>query len=164
MIKYLILLLALFPTACMPIQSSKSTMPSSEIELKTDLLALENQINLPQNVSSVQWLVVPRGISSSDVPGPTDTILYAVLTSGNKAWPSLAEAKSLLSSQKIVKIPIKVAKKLLSPDILKDFNQVDGYLQITGKQYDPSFFNKNSYRGVYAIIVKDNLLVCLQSM
>lgn len=164
MINYLSLLLALFVTACMPLQSSKSAMKSPEIHVKTDLPTLENRINLPQNVSSVQWIVLARGISSRDLPGPTDTILYAVLKSQNNDWSSLPEAKPLLTSQKIVKVPVQVADKLFSPNVLKDFHQADGYLQITGKQYDPSFFNKSSYRGLYAILVHDNLLVCLQSM
>lgn len=164
MINYLSLLLALFLTACIPLQSSKSTMTSPEIHVKTDLLTLENRINLPQNVSSVQWIVLPKGISRSDIPSPTDTILYAVLKSENNDWSSLPEAKPLLTSQKIVKVPVQVAKKLFSPDILKDFHQADGYLQITGKQYEPSFFNKSSYWGLYAILVHDSLLVCLQSM
>jgi hypothetical protein len=51
----------------------------------------------------------------------------------------------------------------LSPKIIKIFPQADGYLQITGKQYDPSFFNKSGYSGIYAILIQDNLLVCLQS-
>jgi hypothetical protein len=148
----------------MPIQSSRSARESPKIYVKTNRLALENRINLPQNVSSVQWIVLPRGIASREVPGPTDTILYAVLKSKNDDWSSLPEAKPLLTSEKVVKIPVNVAKQLFSPDILKDFHQVDGYLQITGKQYEPSFFNKSSYRGLYAILVRDNLLVCLQSM
>ncbi|HEY9727820.1 MAG TPA: hypothetical protein V6D50_15330 [Chroococcales cyanobacterium] len=163
-INYLSLLLALFLTACIPLQSSKSTHTSPEIHVKTDLITLENRINLPQKVSSVQWIVLPRGIASRYVPGPTDTILYAVLKSKNDDWSSLPEAKPLLTSEKVVNVPVNVAEKLFSPDILKDFHQVDGYLQITGKQYEPSFFNKSSYRGVYAILVRDRLLVCLQSM
>ena len=35
-------------------------------------------------------------------------------------------------------------------NILKDFHQADGYLQIMGKQYEPSFFYKSSYWGLYA--------------
>jgi hypothetical protein len=164
MINYLSLLLALLLTACIPIQYSKPARTSPEIYVKTDRLTLENRINLPQSASSVQWIVLPRGISSRDVPGPTDTILYAVLKSENNDWSSLPEAKPLLTSQKLVEVPVEVADKLFSPHILKEFHQADGYLQITGKQYDPSFFNKSSYRGLYAIVVHDNLLVCLQSM
>ncbi len=164
MMNFLSLLLALFLVACTPLQSSKSTMTSPETHVQTDRTTLESRINLPQNVSNVQWIVLQRGVSSSDIPGPTDTILYAVLKSENNDWSSLPEAKPLLASQRIVKVPVQVAKKLFSPEILKDFHQADGYLQITGKRYEPSFFNKSSYWGLYAILVHGNLLVCLQSM
>lgn len=156
------LLLALFLIACTQSESLKSTNTPPSIHVKTDKVTLEKQINLPQNVNNVRWIVLQQGVSSS-VPSPTDTILYAVLTSKNNGWSSLPKLKPSSASKESVEVPVQIAKKLFSPEIIKDFHQVNGYVQITGEQYEPNLFDKYSYRGLYAILVHGNLLVCLQT-
>ncbi|OKH32712.1 hypothetical protein NIES2101_40500 [Calothrix sp. HK-06] len=156
------LLLTLFLIACTSLKPLKSTNTSPSIHVQTDQVTLEKQINLPQNINNVRWIVLQQGVSSS-VPGPTDTILYAVLTPKNNDWSSLAKLKSSSASQESVEVPVQIAKKLFSPKILKQLHQANDYVQITGEQYEPNFFNKYSYRGVYAILVHNNLLVCLQT-
>jgi hypothetical protein len=160
---FLGLLLTLFLVSCTPSQSSQPVMTSPENSVQTDLALLANRIRLPENVSHAQWITLQRGLSTSDVPAPTDITIYAVLKSKNGDWSSLPDSKSLLPSQRIIKVPVQIADKLFLPEMLKSFQKGEGYLQITGKQFDPNFFNQGSYQGVYAILVQDDLLVCLQS-
>ncbi|BCL38455.1 hypothetical protein [Nostoc sp. MS1] len=159
---YLSLILVLLLTACIPLPSSKPAIKPTEIQVKTDLATLKNRINLPQHISSAQWIVLPVGIANNNVPGPTDTVLYAVLKSSSN-WSSLPQAKPSSTDQEIVRVPIPVAQKLFSPNVLKNFTQSDGYVRFTGKLYDSSFFDRSGYSGIYAILIGNSLLVCLQS-
>lgn len=159
-----ILVVALFCLqACDNSNPAPSTPTQPAMIVRDDLALLRTRINLPQTVTSAKWTVLPAGTAGSNVPGPTDTILYAYLTSTGAQPAGFGAQPKPGAPQESVSVPSEVAQAIIPQDQLGAVLKKPGSYHLQGTAYDASYFDGQTYRGKAAILVGSGMLVVLQS-
>ncbi|OBQ24581.1 MAG: hypothetical protein AN488_00015 [Anabaena sp. WA113] len=130
---------------------------------KTDISLLSQYITIPEGVKAVAWVVVPLGNAESIVPGLTDTVIYAFVNFKNNNWSSIKELSVTNLNTSITELPEKIAQKIIPTRELKKLARKKDNIRVEGTRYNPTYFNKGVYRGIYAVQIGDGLLISLQT-
>lgn len=156
-------LIGLLITACGIDKPAFTKINSPVITLQTDISLLSQYITIPEGVKAVDWVVVPLGNTQTVVPGPTDTVIYAFVTFKNNNWSSVKGLSVTNLNTSITELPEKIAQKIIPTTELKKLARKEDKIRVEGTHYNPTYFNKGAYRGIYAVQIGDGLLICLQT-
>ena len=159
----LIILLIILSTACDNTNPAPPNNAQPTVEVRDDLPLLRTRINLPATVIGAKWTVLPLGSSTTGVPGPTDTILYAYLTASDDQPLSFGAQPRQGSPQQSITLPTDVAEAIIPANESSNVVKKPGTYQMHGIAYDPSYFELGSYRGLFAIKLNNGMLVALQT-
>src|SRR5947209_19798290 len=97
---------------------------SAPLNVRGDLALLRERLAVPAQVKSAIWVVIARGVSGGDAPGPTDTELWAFVA------PAPGELAALAAGGRLL-VPAEVARALLPADALAGAVEENGHLGIT---------------------------------
>ena len=156
-------LISLLITACGIDKPTFTKINSPVITLQTDISLLSQYITIPEGVKAVAWVVVPLGNAESIVPGLTDTVIYAFVNFKNNNWSSIKELSVTNLNTSITELPEKIAQKIIPTRELKKLARKKDNIRVEGTRYNPTYFNKGVYRGIYAVQIGDGLLISLQT-
>lgn len=120
----------------------------------TDIEALRKYINLPRRPVSVVWRAAARGgAAGSEVPGPTDTYIMAVLTFTPEDMEELIAEAARHERPRFSATVEDVG--WLPPDVRKYASKEPGEDSFTlqGQMYDPAAFVKPPLMGGYILRV-----------
>lgn len=98
--------------SCLSACSGEATKrtPVTPLTARTDRNRLaQRYLNLPPQVTTVRWLVVPMGTPDSFVPGPTDSMLYAFFQLDDAGWEALKTQQLKDPQQTRFSMPCPVA-------------------------------------------------------
>ena len=157
-----VIALLLILTACDSTNPEPPNGGQPTVEVRDDLSLLRTRITLPDTVTGAKWTVLPLGTPATDVPAPTDTILYAYLTASDDQPLSFGAQPRQGAPQQSITLPTNVAEAIIPANDLTNVVKKPGTYQMHGIAYDPSYFELGSYRGVFAIKLANGMLVALQ--
>jgi len=123
--------------------------PTRSMEAHTDLQRLRRYFDAPAAAQSARWIVLPRGMPSV-APGPTDTVLWALVALPESAWAELGALGP-------------VESRALPPDVARALLPAGAPPSVSGPSYDISSRVLNPYEGDRAIRLHDALLLELTS-
>lgn len=147
-------------SACKGSRPTPPTMtPTHPIEIKHDLDAIKKKLGAGVPVVSARWYEMARG-KADRVPGPTDTIVYALLTFDKTGWQELD--KFSLRRTGTVELPADIAQQLLPPTVHTIASDSSGVV-IQGQLYDASSFGNIWYDAGKALQLGDALFLSLSS-
>ncbi len=159
----LLIALLLLIAACDGTNPAPPNGGQPTVEVRDDLPLLRTRINLPTTVTGAKWTVQPLGTSTSEVPGPTDTVLYAYLIANDDQPLSFGAQPRQGSPQQSITLPTGVAEAIIPASELNSVVKKPGTYQMHGLAYDPSYFDLGSYRGLFAIKLANGMLVAMQT-
>lgn len=151
-------ILALVP-GCKERSGHMHVASTPELKVREDVAGFAAKLKLPVPVTQVRWCETLR-VGPSGAPGPTDTVVYALLVLDGAGWQVLEPSK--LNRTGTSRLPGDIARKLLPAGLaLPVTGSADASVQ--GEAYDLKRFTPPRYLAGPALRVDGRLFVILTS-
>lgn len=129
---------------------------------RQDLGALSGKVRLPAGVAAARWLEVPR-TAVTRVPGPTDTVLYVVVSMDPPGWESWQRWLKPRASTDTRILSQELAQALLPPDALQKLSSTAEGRLVFQAQYEAPGLAGSRYVSYWVARIGRELLLVFGS-